>query len=236
MSDTDDLDAQVRRADPDRWLASRFIADAKARADVIALYAFNNELARAAEVASQPLIGEMRLAWWREALEEMFEGRKVRGHPVAAALARAIGRRGLSREDLDALVDGRLRDLDGWPLRPDEVEGYLDATAGRLMSLAARVLAPEAEHHDLSNAALAWGLSGLSRLPGRLPLEWSTTDIVRRVDHALIDAGPQLRALPVAAFPAVAYATLSRAYARDGRLSELSRRLRLTAAVALGRI
>ena len=67
MSDEDgDLDALVRRVDPDRWLASRYIADVDARADVIALYALNYELSRAAEVASQPLIGEMRLAWWRE--------------------------------------------------------------------------------------------------------------------------------------------------------------------------
>jgi len=37
---TVDLDAQVRAADLDRWLASRFVADEQARADPIALYAF----------------------------------------------------------------------------------------------------------------------------------------------------------------------------------------------------
>jgi len=41
FKELDDIDALVRRVDPDRWLASRFIADAQARADVIALYAFN---------------------------------------------------------------------------------------------------------------------------------------------------------------------------------------------------
>ena len=36
MSDDDgDLDALVRRVDPDRWLASRFIPDPEARADVV---------------------------------------------------------------------------------------------------------------------------------------------------------------------------------------------------------
>jgi len=44
MSDEDnDLDALVRRVDPDRWLASRFIADAARRADVMALYAFDQD-------------------------------------------------------------------------------------------------------------------------------------------------------------------------------------------------
>ncbi|MDZ4052453.1 MAG: phytoene/squalene synthase family protein, partial [Phenylobacterium sp.] len=43
----DDLDALVARVDPDRWLSSRLIADAQDRADVIVLYAYDHELARA---------------------------------------------------------------------------------------------------------------------------------------------------------------------------------------------
>ena len=42
-----DLDALVLSVDPDRWLASRLIAEPEARADVVALYAFDHELARA---------------------------------------------------------------------------------------------------------------------------------------------------------------------------------------------
>src|SRR5665213_4336185 len=122
MSDDEDLDALVRRTDPDRWLASRFIADPEARADVVALYALNYELSRAAEVASQPLIGEMRLAWWREALDEIYEGRPVRRHPAALALEAVVRRRGLERSGLEALIDGRLRDLEPWPLAEDEVD------------------------------------------------------------------------------------------------------------------
>ena len=71
MADTETLDDLVRRVDPDRWLASRFIADASARADVIALYAFNYELARVAGGVSNALMGEIRLTWWREAMEEI---------------------------------------------------------------------------------------------------------------------------------------------------------------------
>src|SRR6185369_2271374 len=108
--------------DPDRWLASRFIADAGARSDVIGLYAFNYELSRAAEAVSQPLIGEMRLVWWREVIEQAFEGRPARRHPTALALAAAIERRALPRPGLEAMIDARLRDLEPWPLRPEEVE------------------------------------------------------------------------------------------------------------------
>jgi len=81
-AELDDLDASVRRHDPDRWLASRFIGEAQARADVIALYAFNHEIARVAGAVSNPLMGEIRLTWWGEAVAEIYEGRAVRKHPV----------------------------------------------------------------------------------------------------------------------------------------------------------
>ena len=73
-----DLDDLSQRVDPDRWLSSRFIADAQLRADVIAIYAYDHELARAPRVASNPLLGAIRLTWWREMLEEACEGRPVR--------------------------------------------------------------------------------------------------------------------------------------------------------------
>nr|QQZ51740.1 squalene/phytoene synthase family protein [Phenylobacterium glaciei] len=92
--DPNDLDALVGRVDPDRWLSSRFISDAQARADVIALYAFDHELARAPRVASNPLMGEIRLTWWNEVLDEVFEGarcasipRRSRSPPPSAATA-----------------------------------------------------------------------------------------------------------------------------------------------------
>ena len=76
-----DLDDVLRRVDPDRWLSSRFIADAQARACVTALYAFDHELARAREVVSQPPMALIRLEWWRE----VVEGAR-RQHEVAAPL------------------------------------------------------------------------------------------------------------------------------------------------------
>jgi phytoene synthase len=85
--DETDLDALVRRVDPDRWLASRFIADKAKRAEVVALYALNFELARVGESVSNPLAGEIRLAWWRERLEAIAGGADAPGQPVLLALA-----------------------------------------------------------------------------------------------------------------------------------------------------
>ncbi len=234
MSPDDDLDALVRRVDPDRWLASRFISDEAARADVIALYAFNYQLSRAAEVASQPLIGEMRLAWWREAVEEIFTRRPVRRHPTAQALTEAVSRRGLPRQALEGLIEVRLRDLDPWPLEQSGVLPYVDATAGGLMALAAQALGAEGGLEPVRHAARAWGLAGLARLGGRLPPDWTAEDVRRRVREALAEARAELGALPVPVFPAVAYATLARPYAAGSTPSELGKRARLLWATARG--
>lgn len=134
--DLEDLDGAVRRHDPDRWLASRFIADPDDRADVIALYAFNHELARVAGAVSNPIMGEIRLTWWSEALDEIYAGKPVRRHPVTEALAAAIRRRGLPRDPFDAMIEARFPELDGAP--PDRL-----STDPPLVTLAARVLGVE---------------------------------------------------------------------------------------------
>src|ERR1700747_1184920 len=96
-SDPEDLDALVQRVDPDRWLSSRFIGDPGERADAVALDAYDHELARAPKAASNSLLGEIRLTWWREVLDEIYEGRAVRRHPTAQALAGVVDRRNLPR-------------------------------------------------------------------------------------------------------------------------------------------
>src|SRR5436309_270169 len=142
MSETSDLEDVVRRSDPDRWLSSRFIADAAARADVIALYAFDHELARAPRAASTSLLAEIRLTWWREALDEIFGGAgPVRRHPVVEALAAAIRGRNLLRAPFDAMVEGQIEALD-LELGPAEALAWADAVEGSLAVLAAQALDP----------------------------------------------------------------------------------------------
>ncbi|NEX95059.1 squalene/phytoene synthase family protein, partial [Caulobacter sp. 17J65-9] len=161
----EDLDARIERVDPDRWLATRFIDDPDKRADVLALYALNDELARIPSAVTQPMLGEIRFAWWREAIEDVFEGRMPRAHPVTLALSTAIKRRGLPRPLLEALVDARERDLDPAPFADAaEALDYVDRTAGALAALAAKVLDTSADPHAVRSAARAWGLAGLHRL------------------------------------------------------------------------
>ena len=223
--------------DGDRWLSTRFIADERARHDVIALYALNHELARVSSSVREPLMGEIRLTWWREAMEEIIAGKPPRKHPVVEAVAASEFR----IEDLEALPEGRFPELDSEPLDDEGVLAYLDGTAGAVMALAARRLAPDARFEQVRGAARAFGLAGLwrSRQAGgksRLPGDWTEADVRGRVTAELTAARGELRSLPVAAFPAVAYAALAGPYARGRNPGALGKRLRLTLAVLGGRI
>ena len=230
-----DLDHAVEQHDPDRWLASRFVGDAAARADLMTLYALNHELARVAETVTEPLLGHMRLAWWREGVEEAAEG-TIRAHPVMEALADALGRGAFAVEDLVALVDGRGGDLEPEALATEAgLLAHIDDTAGRLAATAARRLDPSAEPAAVTEAMRAWGLAGMAR-NGRLQPGWDQGRVAAAVDACLAAARAPLRALPVAAFPAVAYATLSRTYARGGAPGPLRKRFALLKASATGRL
>jgi 15-cis-phytoene synthase len=138
----DDLDAGIRRSDPDRWLSSRFIADPARRADVIALYAFDHELEQIARTVREPLAAEIRLTWWREAVEAIFAGKTAPGHPVLLALAEVIARRRLAEAPFMAMIDARIGALNSEPFADaPAVRAYLDATAGAVMALAVAILA-----------------------------------------------------------------------------------------------
>ena len=85
--------ALVREADRDRYLATLF-APAEQRDALFALYAFNVEIARVRELAREPMPGEIRLQWWREALVRRARGRGGRtsgGGGACARRSRATG-------------------------------------------------------------------------------------------------------------------------------------------------
>lgn len=205
-----DLDAQVRAADPDRWLASRFVVDVRARADLTALYAFEAELMAIPTRVSQPLLAEMRYVWWREQMDGVFAGAPRKGHPVIEALADVASRRGLERAPLEALIDAHVDRAHG---RPHDLEALFVGP----MQAAARVLAGAGHDEAVAPAARVRGLTQTGRFEEAASLR--------------SEANAALRALPVAAFPAVAAAALTRPDE-----PEPMKRLRLTWAVSRGRL
>lgn len=224
---TDELDQAVRRADPYRWLATRFIAGLDQRRDVISLYAFDHELVRAGRASSNTLIAQIRLTWWRETLEKIFAGRAVRTHPVAAALADCVRRRDLPFSALEAMIDARVAVLDRSCLTLAEALAWADATAGSAAALAARVLDPDGVSSAPMAAGRAWGLRCLLR-----EARADATELRAPILQSLKAANAAARGLSVAAFPAIAYATLV-----DSPFhSQIGARIRLLMAVLRGRL
>jgi phytoene synthase len=153
--------AEVRRYDYDRYLAALF-APPEARSALIALYAFNLEVAKVREVVSEPLIGRMRLQWWREHMDDILAGRPPQ-HGVATALAASLVRERVSRRHFDRLIDARETDLeDAPPADLAALEAYVEGTSSALVGGALEVLG--AFDADVARSAgLAWGLTGLLR-------------------------------------------------------------------------
>ena len=205
------LEDQVHKADPDRWLTSRFVADAQARADLVALYAFETELLAIPTRVTQPLLAEMRYAWWCEQMDGVFAGAARKGHPVLEALTDVVGRRALERAPFDALIEAHIGRVHG---EPHDLEAFYVGP----MQVAARVLAGPGHEAAAAPAGRVWGLSQTGRF-----------DEARA---ELPEASRAARRLPVAAFPAV----LAAALARRPEAGPLARRARLTWAAARGRL
>ncbi len=155
---------ECRRHDPDRWLAALFARDA-ARPGLLALYAFNLEIARTAVQVSEPMLGHIRLQWWRETWDGIRAG-TPRQHPVAAALAAANAAQ-WNAADVAALIDAREADLESTP--PANLAALLDyagATTAPLLRLASQALglAPDPVLDEtLRLAGQAYGLIGILR-------------------------------------------------------------------------
>ena len=131
----------VKDGDPDRYAAALF-APRASRDALFALYAFNVELARIAEQVNEPQLGEIRLQWWRDALERAFAGESS-GLPVADAVGDAARHDTLSRESLFGLIDARTFDVSVKIMRDSAaLDDYLGKTAGALFRLAAEMTAP----------------------------------------------------------------------------------------------
>ncbi|HXL99749.1 MAG TPA: phytoene/squalene synthase family protein [Rhizomicrobium sp.] len=156
-------EAIVRQADPDRFISALF-APARKRPLLFALYAFNHELAHIGESVREPMMGEIRLQWWREAMESARAG-KPRPHDVARALAEVFAAADLPDELFEAMIAARAFDLGNAPfVALDALEAYADATSGNLMRLAARILGDGGRHDDLaSEAGIAVALGGILR-------------------------------------------------------------------------
>ena len=158
--------AQVRRYDRDRTLTV-LAAPRQAAADLAVLYAFNLEIALVRDSVTEPMLGRIRLQWWREALAELYEGRP-RHHLVLESLAALHARAPLSRATFERLIDARETEFDDIiPADLAALETYADATSGDLIRLAAEAAGLDPSSGDVAalirHVGIGVGLTGIAR-------------------------------------------------------------------------
>jgi phytoene synthase len=109
---------EVRAADRDRFLAALFAPEPQRRG-LLALLAFDHELARTRTVTREPMLARIRLEWWREAVAEAAGEGKPRAQPIVESLSEIVRRHGLPPQRMFDLIDAR----------EEEIEGALDVVA-----------------------------------------------------------------------------------------------------------
>lgn len=258
-----ELASVARMFEPERYLAAT-LAKEPARAALIAIAAYASDLQRIAAMASQPMLAEIRLQWWRDALDGAVKGEQT-GSPIADALTEAVRRFDLPVAMLIAISEARAFDLYDDPM-PDmaSLDGYLTKTEAIPFELALRVTGmPAAEAAAL--ALPAGRVFGLARLLARLPMhlargrrvlpEWEplaaqvlVPRYAQEIRAGLASFEPQFRRLPqhqrCALLPLAVVPSYLRSIGRRGRdpqrdvadLAPLTRVWRIGFAHVAGRI
>ena len=91
-------------ADPARDLAISYAPRGRRRA-LAALFALDDALGHVLRTTREPMVGQMRLAWWREALARL-DSVPPPGEPVLLGLAADVMPLGVSGSALAVIVDG----------------------------------------------------------------------------------------------------------------------------------
>jgi phytoene synthase len=146
------------------------------RAAFDALFDIDEAMADVVARSTQPTLGAIKLAWWRERLEELDEG-KIPAEPRLQAAAAELLPRGISGAQLAGLEAGWAALLDHEP----DWDVAL-ARGATLFQMAARLLGDDAASIIESAGKLyaAGYFARLGRAPHRLPV---STDIPRASRH-----------------------------------------------------
>jgi len=196
---------QARARDYDRYIAT-LAAPSALRGYLSVLLAFNDEIARVRDTVSEPALGDIRLTWWREAVNEAALG-TAKEHPIARALAVTLQTRDVDPHYLHNMIDARARDLDDAPFATlEELEKYADATSGNLSLAMLDVLGvkEDAAQTAARQSGTAWALIGMLRaLPhhrraGRqfIARDIEVSTIARRAEDLVIAARGLSRQVP----------------------------------------
>lgn len=146
-------------AAPERALALSYAADA-CRPGFAALLSLDETLGHVLRTTREPLVGQMRLTWWFEALEALDRGQPP-AQPVLRALAAEVLTRGASGADLAGMIDGWEALLDPAPLTPARLDDHAERRGALLFRLSGRILGATSGD-PVAAAGAGWALADVA--------------------------------------------------------------------------
>jgi len=195
----------VRARDRDRYLATLY-APAAMRPALFALHALDLELAAVVSTTTEALLGEIRLAWWRESLTKL-DTAPPPAQPTLAALATHALPLGVTGQALEPMEDAFLALLLDERLAGTALDDHLERRGGTLFGACATALG--VAQPSARALGRVWALGQLVR-PG-IKAPPVDPDDARRIAGAALPGRlvPALR--PLAALADFAAADVARA-------------------------
>ena len=221
----------VRGRDEDRWLAAQYASE-NAKRSLIALYAFQCELRRIPSAVSEPPLGEIRLQWWREALQEIRDGKPVRAHPVVEEIAAAEILKLELTTLYDGVIDAAARPLYGEGFADiDDLTSWLTTAEGAFDELAVLLMGGE---DAISKAVRQAGAAFALAREGKGLAAHLADDLRMQAREMWAETRPLLRATNAATTPAILHLSLTPSYLRKENPFPIAKRARLFTAMAFG--
>jgi phytoene synthase len=152
--------------DPDRTLALSYVP-ARDRPAVDALWRLDAALGAVVSAGREPLISQIKLAWWRDSLEKL-DRERAPAEPALEAAAREILPRGVTGAELSGMEEAWTVLLTPEELSPNDLDSYAAARGGLLFSLSARLLGGAGDT-ALQKAGESWALADLARHSANAP-------------------------------------------------------------------
>jgi phytoene synthase len=152
--------------DPDRTLALSYVS-ARHRPAVDALWRLDAALGAVVSAGREPLISQIKLAWWRDSLDKL-DRERAPAEPALEAAARDILPRGVTGAELSAMEEAWTVLLTPDALSRDDLDSYARSRGGLVFSLSARLLGGTADP-AVAKAGESWALADLARHSANAP-------------------------------------------------------------------
>lgn len=146
--------------DPEANLVLHYGREA-VRPGVQAIFLLDTSLAQVLRTTREPMVGQMRLTWWHDALTAL-DTAPPPAEPILQALARHVVPCGITGARLAAMIDGWEELLDGDPLDDAAIVRHGEVRGAALFAMAG-ILLGAGSGDPVAPAGAGWALADLAR-------------------------------------------------------------------------